>query len=105
MIFGDRKCFEGTGYISGHRKGVPGTPDKDMGLLGQEGDRPAPGGMVRPPCWPNRKGKRKGEEGRMGRQFGLPLPSLPPPPSFPLRNFWKGGGRIGHGPQVGFLLL
>ena len=33
------------GNIQGQRKGVPGTPDKDMG---QERDRPTHKGLVRP---------------------------------------------------------
>src|SRR6266536_1239103 len=87
MIFGHRKCSEGTGYISGHRKGVPGTPGKDMGLMGQERDRPAPGGLVRPHIGRiGGKGRRRRENERGG--FGLPLSFLPPSPSFPLRHFW-----------------
>ena len=26
IVFGHRKCFGGTRYVSGHRKEVPGTP-------------------------------------------------------------------------------
>ena len=42
MVFGHRKCSEGTGYLSGHRKGVSGTPGKDMGLMGQVREHTSP---------------------------------------------------------------
>ena len=35
------RCSGGTGYVSGHRKGVLGTPSKDLGLVpnGPRGER------------------------------------------------------------------
>src|SRR5215216_2796990 len=84
MLFRHRKCSEGSGYISGHRKGVPGTPGKDMGLMGQERDRPAPGGLVRPHIGriggKRKEGKGEGKGRIRPPPFLLsPLSFLPPP--------------------------
>ena len=68
----------------GSPEGVPGTPPGNyMGLMGQEGDKLAPKGLVRPHIGriggEGKKGKREGRGG-----FGIPfLPStlLLPSPS------------------------
>src|SRR5215216_4845135 len=92
ILFGHRKCSGGTGYISGHRKGVPGTPGKDMGLLGQEGKRSSQQGLLRPPYGLHLR-ERKGET-REGRGGIRPPPSFPPPSSFlPSPVLMEGGRR------------
>ena len=102
IVFGHRKCSGGTYRVTGRGSGHP--PAKIWALLGQGRDRPAPSGLVHPhmsrPMWRKEKGRRKGNRGNM-----IP-PSFPLCPlSFPPPEVRKGGGRIGGGPQVGFLLL
>src|SRR6266536_5499550 len=105
MVFRHRKCFGGTGYLSGHRKGVSGTPGKDMGLMVQVREHTSPQGAGAPPIGPAIWGgkERRGGEGKY--EVGLLLPSRSPSFLSPLSKKRKGGGRIGGGPQVGFLLL
>ena len=91
--------------------GVPGTyratergsghpPGNYMGLMGQEGDRPAPRGAGAPHVGQS-KGEERGEERKEGEQFGLPLPSLLPPPSFLPRVNMEGGRPNWQVPNVG----
>ena len=85
-------------------KGFRAPPAKIWALLGQGRDRPAPSGLVRPHMgrskWRKEKGRRKGNRGnRIPPSFPLSPLSFPPP------EIRKGGGRIGGGPQVGFLYL
>ena len=104
IVFRHRKCFGGYRIHIGSLKGFRAPPAKDMGLMGQEEKHTSHKGLVRPhmvrPKWRKEKGRRKGNRGNM-----IP-PSFPLSPlSFPPPEIRKGGGRIGGGPQVGFLLL
>ena len=80
-----RSVPEGTWYLSGHRKGVSGTPGKDMGLMGHRGNIPAPGA---PLLWTAGPKGRKGGRARpsflslsweKGKE-GATLPYLSPAP-------------------------
>ena len=66
------EVFGGYRVHIGSPEGVPGNPDNDMGLMGQERDRPAPGGLVRPHIG------LIGGKGRRGREKerGAPPPLL-----------------------------
>ena len=71
--------------------------------MGQEGNAAACRGCCAPHMGHTRGEGKRGRE-KEGEGFDLPLPSLHPPPSFPLRNLWKGEAELG-GAKVGFLLL
>src|SRR5215216_2964838 len=84
MIFGQRKCSGVYRVHIGSPEGVLGTPGKDMGLMGQYRDIPAPCGLVRPHIGRNRRRRKGGKGEGKGRirppPFLLsPLSSLPPP--------------------------
>ena len=95
MVYGHRKCFGGYRVHIGSPEGVPGTPNKDMGLMGQEGKRSSQQGLLHPPYRPNENVKERGEERKEGEGFVRPLPSFPlllPPP--PKKYGERGGGEL-----------
>ena len=98
IVFGHGSVPEGIGYISGHRKGFRAPPAKIWALWAKRGiDQPTRGWCAPIKAEIGGEGKRGRE--KEGEGFGLPLPSLLPPPSFPFQNLWKGEGRIGEAPK------
>ena len=61
MVFGHKKCSGRYRVHIGSPEGVPGTPSKDMGLMGQEGKRSSQQGLLRPPYGPHQRRKEKGK--------------------------------------------
>ena len=76
IVFGHRKCSGGYLVHIGSLEGVPGSPDKDMGLMGQEGKRTSHKRAGVPPIWASQIGEGKGKEERK-KGIGFPLPPLP----------------------------
>ena len=99
IVFRHRKCFGGTGYLSGHRKGFRAPPAKDMSLMGQEGKRSSQQGLPCPPYGPHLRGRKQGK--REGRGGIRPPPSFPPPSSFlSPPEFMEGGeAELGRRPS------
>ena len=83
-----RSVPEGTGYLSGYRKGFRAPLAKDMGLMGQEGKHTRHKGAGAPPHmgWPNWRRKGEGE-----KEKGNRIP--PSPSSLPTPNRNRKGRR------------
>ena len=98
MVFGHRKCSGGYRVYIGSLEGVPDTPAKDIGLMGQEGKRTSHKGLVCPPYGPAKVEKERGR--RKGKKGNRIPPSFPLHPlSFPFRYIWQGGARLGRSPS------
>ena len=89
-VFIHQKCFGGYRVLIGSPEGVPGTPIKDMRLMGQEGKCTSHKGLV---CHPyglakveKERGRRKGKKGNR----------IPPSPSFLPPRLNMAGARLGR---------
>ena len=77
MVFGHQNCSRGYRVLIGSPEGVPGTPGKDMGLIGPREGRTSPQGSGAPPYRPKLEEKERREGRRKGEDSASHFPSLP----------------------------
>ena len=90
MVFRHRKCFGRYQVLIGSPKGVPGTPDKRLGLMGQEGKCTSHKELVCPPICSSLRGE--GKRGRERKEWNMIPPSSPLFPS-PPTNMARGAAK------------
>ena len=93
MVFGHQKCFGWYRVLIESPEGVPGSPGRFLGLMGQKGkSTPAHKGLVRPSTpFPCTKGGREGKGRRPKAAISLSFP-----PHVQIR---KGGAGQGKAPR------